>query len=254
MILAQEDAKELKLQISGDGDGKFVPFPAFRENSYIPPALDAQLFLMPKKETEAALGEGMNGMLGQQWFGGRVWTFDYPRKELLWRAPGDLPKHDPKHRAPIYFQTSGSGKRRTNFPRIEATIDGEVLSFLLDTGATDVLGEDALKAIGDGRPANRATSFLTKRVYERWRAKHPEWRVIELKTKTGQAMIEVPRITLGGHEVGPVWFSVQSDKAFHEYMAQWMDKPTEGALGGSAFKYFRMTVDYPNAVAVFEKK
>ena len=66
-------------------------------------------------------------------------------------------------------------------------------------------------------------------------------------------MIEVPKITLGGYEVGPVWFSVQSDATFHEYMAQWTDQSTEGSLGASAYKYLRMTVDWPNAVAVFER-
>lgn len=32
-----------------------------------------------------------------------------------------------------------------------------------------------------------------------------------------------------------------------------MDKPTEGALGGSAFRQFVITVDWPNAIAVFER-
>jgi hypothetical protein len=40
---------------------------------------------------------------------------------------------------------------------------------------------------------------------------------------------------------------------FRKWMSQWMDRPVEGALGGSALRYFRVTVDYPNAVAVFEQ-
>jgi hypothetical protein len=36
-------------------------------------------------------------------------------------------------------------------------------------------------------------------------------------------------------------------------MASMMDKPTEGALGGSAFRQLIITVDWPNAVAVFER-
>jgi hypothetical protein len=31
------------------------------------------------------------------------------------------------------------------------------------------------------------------------------------------------------------------------------DKQVEGALGGSALRYFRVTVDYPNAAAAFER-
>jgi len=50
-----------------------------------------------------------------------------------------------------------------------------------------------------------------------------------------------------------VWFTQRPDRSFHSYMAQWMDKPTDGALGGSALQYFRITVDYPNAVAVFAR-
>ena len=62
-------------------------------------------------------------------------------------------------------------------------------------------------------------------------------------------MIEVPRMTIAGHEVGPVWFTGRADRAFHEYMAQWMDRPLDGALGGSAFRYFRVLVNYPEAYA-----
>jgi hypothetical protein len=36
-------------------------------------------------------------------------------------------------------------------------------------------------------------------------------------------------------------------------MAQWMDKPSDGALGGSAFYPFRITVDWVAGVAAFER-
>ncbi|HEY9066315.1 MAG TPA: hypothetical protein VIO33_15120, partial [Burkholderiaceae bacterium] len=64
-------------------------------------------------------------------------------------------------------------------------------------------------------------------------------------------MIEVPRITVGGQTVGPVWFTQRSDANFREWMSQWMDKPIDGALGGSALKYFRVIVDYPGSAAYF---
>jgi hypothetical protein len=66
-------------------------------------------------------------------------------------------------------------------------------------------------------------------------------------------MIEVPTVQVGGYGVGPVWFTRRPDRNFHVYMFQWMDRPPEGALGGSALQYLRVTVDYPRAVAVFEK-
>lgn len=252
LVLAKETAQELGLPLSGEGEDQTAEFPVFQDNAFIPAALTNSLYLLPREQVDSIV-PGADGILGQQWFAGRVWTFDYRGKRLLWRAPGDLPKHAPEHEAKLHFQTNVKGVRQSNFARIEATVDGEALSFLLDTGASDILTSEALQEIGDGRPANRATSFLTQSVYDRWRNKHPDWKVVAVKTKTGQAMIRVPKIEVGGYTVGPVWFSVQRDQAFHQYMAQWMDRPTEGALGGSAFKYLRMTVDWPNAVAVFER-
>jgi hypothetical protein len=111
-----------------------------------------------------------------------------------------------------------------------------------------------LKAVGDGRPADRATSFLTQSQFEKWHKRHPEWRVLEkIRTLSGSALIEVPEIVIGGYTTGPVLFTVQPDRAFHEYMASMMDRVTEGAIGGSALHHLIVTVDWPGAVAVFER-
>src|SRR5207302_7857511 len=159
------------------------------------------------------------------------------------------------HRVRLGFQTEG-GQRATNYPRIQVVIDGETLDLLLDTGATVTLSKRALAALGDGRPAIRATSFIAKSVFQRWRKHHRDWRVIEGADAAVQGapapMIEVPTVKVAGWEVGPVWFTVRADDNFHKWMSQWMDKRIEGALGGSALHFFRVTVDYPNAVAVFE--
>ena len=263
LFLFDDSVERLKLQKTapqgkaGEGEPMGVAYlPGFKPDALIPPPLGTnggELYVGPRKPNDT-LHSNHDGMLGQQWFAGRVWTFDYPGKRLLWRAPGDLPKHDVRNEVKLAFQTDSSGKRLFNFARIPVEVDGETIDFLLDTGATNVLSEDVLKQIGDGRPANRATSFLTRSTFEKWRSKHPEWRALDnIKTFSGTAMIEVPRVTIGGFTVGPVWFTVQSDRAFHTYMAQWMDKPTEGALGGSALHYLRVSVDWPNAIAVFEK-
>ncbi len=263
LFLFDDSVERLKLQKTGlpgkdrDGEPSGAAFlPRFKADALIPPPLGTEgghLFLAARKQDDS-LHLNQDGMLGQQWFAGRVWTFDYPGKRLLWRAPGDLPKHDMKNEVKLAFQTSGSGRRLANFARLPAEIDGETIDFLFDTGATNILSEEALKQIGDKRPANRATSFLTRSMFEKWRTRHPEWRALDnIKTLSGTAMIEVPRVTVGGFTVGPVWFTVQPDAAFHRYMAQWMDKGTEGALGGSVLHYLRVSVDWPNAIAVFEK-
>lgn len=43
------------------------------------------------------------------------------------------------------------------------------------------------------------------------------------------------------------------DKIFHEFMSQWMDRRVDGAIGGNAFATLKISVDYPNGVAVFER-
>ena len=91
-------------------------------------------------------------------------------------------------------------------------------------------------------------------MFERWRKRHPDWRVIaNADAVPGMSAIEVPRLSVAGFDVGPVWFTQRPDRSFHSYMAQWMDKPTDGALGGSALQYVRVTVDYPNGIAVFAR-
>jgi hypothetical protein len=237
---------------------RLTQLPKFKPGAAIPPPLgvmagqlmvfDNKLGLIP------AFLKQYSGLLGQHWFAGRVWTFDYPGKRLLWRAPGDVPKHDAVHEVKLGFRTSQSGERETNFARLPVLIDGEAIDFVFDTGATNVLPKKVLKEVGDGGPAERGTSFLARSLFEKWHKKHPQWPALEnARTLTGTAMIAVPEVVIGGCKVGPVWFTVQPDSAFHSYMASMMDKPTEGALGGSAFRQLVITVDWPNAIAVFER-
>jgi hypothetical protein len=248
-------AEVLKGASDNGGDLTLAPLPAFKAEASVPTPLgsrhEGRLFVIPRRDTAVLKRDGM---LGQQWFAGRVWTFDYPAKALLWRAAGDIPKHDKKHEVPLFFRLNNSGQRSNNFARIAIEVDGETIDFVLDTGATNVLSEDALKLINDGHAAERATSFLVRSVYDSWHTKHPEWRVLEnIKSLTGATMIEVPTVSIGGYKVGPVWFTVQPDIGFQSVMGSLTDKRVSGALGGSALHYFRMTVDWPGALAVFEK-
>jgi len=236
---------------------KLVALPNFKPDKMIPQALgkgDPRFFIRTSPDGDfGKLHANDDGFLGQQWFAGRVWTFDYPNKTLLWRAANDLPQHDKDHEVKLGFKTAPSGRRQQNYARIQIEVAGETIDLLLDTGASNLLSESALKQIGDGRPALRATSFLTQSVFEKWKKAHPDWRVLEnIKALTGDAMIEVPKVKIAGFTVGPVWFTVQSDESIHKAMDSLMDKPPQGALGGSALHYLRVTVDWPNAIAVFE--
>jgi hypothetical protein len=65
----------------------------------------------------------------------------------------------------------------------------------------------------------------------------------------GAAMMRVPTIEVGGQKIGPVWFTERPDRNFRDFMSQYMDKPIEGALGGSAWRYVTLVLDYPGAKA-----
>lgn len=255
-------AERLKLtpeQIQLEGrSADMVRLPDFRsgEGIPLPEVAGGRMPVRPSspdtKAHEELLGDGM---LGMSWFSGRVWTFDYPGRKLWLRAPGDVPAVEASHQAALGFPTGPDGERYANFPRIQVKVDGETLDLLFDTGATLALTEAARQALGDGSTAARATSFIVRSTFERWHQRHPDWRVIEDADALlpGSAYIEVPEVEVAGYTVGPVGFTTRPDKNFHEYMSKMMDKQVEGALGGSALRFFRVTVDYPKAVAAFEK-
>jgi hypothetical protein len=191
---------------------------------------------------------GLDGFLGQDWFGNRTWTFDYPGQQLLWRVPGDLPAGT---RTPFHVNR---GSDAPAFGRIQITVDGEALDVLFDTGATTRLTPAAVRAVGQGTAPERATSFMKAAVFDRWRTKHPEWKVVPAaEERTGADMIEVPTVAVAGQAVGPVWFTRRPDRAFDQFMSSLMDAPVVGALGGSGLRYFRITVDFAAGQAVFER-
>lgn len=262
-IVHADSAERLELATSTHGEGEeratLAAFPAFAKDGWIPgprsdlrdPPFRGKLFVTPRSPQSEDFGDGM---LGQEWFGGGVWTLDYPARTMTWRPDAKGVAFDPAHTVPLGFP-SKDGARTTNFPSIEATIDGETLPFLFDTGATLALRDGALAKLGDGGAKVRGTSFVVASVFDRWRERHPEWRVVEdaEDNRGGAPIIEVPSVTIAGHTVGPVWFTKRPDANFHQWMSQWMDRKVEGALGGSAFRHFRVTADYPGARALFER-
>lgn len=202
----------------------------------------------PMMETES---DGpLDGFLGRLFFAERIWTFDYPGHTLRLLAP-DAAARIPDHCwQALHFQVDSSGRRTTHFPRLTVVVAGDTLQMLFDTGAMTQLTDSARTALGDGSPARRGTSFIRQGIADRWRARHPEWHVIEgAEQGTRATMIRVPTVTIGAEPVGPVWFTVRPDPNFQQFMAQWMDRPLDGAIGGSALQSLVVTVDYPRALA-----
>ncbi|MGA7837129.1 MAG: hypothetical protein WB996_04130, partial [Ignavibacteriaceae bacterium] len=96
--------------------------------------------------------------------------------------------------------------------------------------------------------------FIVKTIFEKWKKNHPDWKVVENADKVlNMPMIEVPKVSVGGYNVGPVWFTMRPDNNFYNFMSRWMDKQVDGALGGSTFHYFKIILNYPGEYAIFTK-
>lgn len=197
-----------------------------------------------------------DGQLGSAYLGTRVWTFDYPQRQL--RAEGGDWRPDPAaHHTPLGFQANDHGKVVQHFPRIVVRIGGQSLNMLLDTGATAhptaggkaAAGTETVHGLG-------VTSYITTSMLERWHKAHPEWTVVEngddlFAPRFMARLIEVPAVEIAGWSIGPVWFTERPDNAFHGMMASIMDEPPEGAIGANVLDRFTMTIDYPHATAWF---
>jgi hypothetical protein len=239
-------------EVEGD-DGRPLPvasLPELDEATTMPPVtiLDGRLPIADEDPFGGIFGDGI---LGQAWFRGRIWTFDYSAHTMSLQPSSVECDHEP---VPLGFLLDDAGTRRASYPRIVVEIDGTEHDLLFDTGATVRLTERAHAELDGEGPRERATSFIVRSVFDRWRQEHPDWRVIEAADRMAEdPMIEVPSVRIGPHTVGPVWFTARADPNFHEWMSQWMDRRVDGALGGSALEYFRVTVDYPAATACFER-
>jgi hypothetical protein len=211
------------------------------------PALlsDAQQFVVLKSVVQIPGWPAQaDGILGQAWFGGHVWTWDYPRSRFILRPQEWVPQST-NHPVPVTFKSDGAGHRETNFPRIIIRIDGEDLPMLFDTGAETFLTPTAVKQLNDGGRRLRATSMIMHSVFVRWHTAHPNWPVVDdAQVTTGSRMIRIPFVEVGGVRTGPVWITERPDKNFVEYMSAMTSAPVEGSAGGNIFHDARVTLDY----------
>ena len=266
---AERAGLEVETSRRGDTEQSVASFPLLREDSWIPPIsvehdlrspeYRGKFLVVEDSKWRGPLADGMLAQNGSQAGSGPL---TIPRAALgARRAPG-VTRRPGAYRL-LGFLTVRTGRRVTHFPSVEASIDGESFAFLFDTGATVRLSDMALAelassskgaAIGAGVGSKEhATCFIVASIFDRWRARHPGWRVIENADENyrGAPMIEVPEVTIAGHTVGPVWFTRREAREFHDWLSQWTDRRVDGALGGSLFRYFTVTVDYPRARASF---
>ena len=185
-----------------------------------------------------------DGLLGNGWLGKMIWRFNYPQKSLSSLTSIGVPKGS---KIPIHF------KEGLYYPRMGITVDGQNLDVLFDTGATSFFSSNAMSELGL-KEAFSASSFMRESVFDSWTKKHPEWKVIKAGDRMGNYdLIRVPLVELAGYKVGPIWFAKRPNKAYDEYMSQYMDCKCAGAIGGNVLKNFEVIVDYPAKSAWFYK-
>ncbi len=228
-----------------------VPVPAFRTEGPVPQTRAERAIIAPSRRAQLVGYD--DGRLGMHWFAGRIWTFDYGDETLRLHDTADELSFAPDHTVDLAFKTDSTGTRVGHHPRVEASIDGTTRSFLFDTGATTVLTDSAQGRLD--APRRIASGFIRASLFERWTNKHPDWTVVEGASPAlgGSPLIRVPEVEIAGHTAGPVWFERRPDRTIQKTLAGSMDRRVAGALGGSLFRHFRITVDYPNARAYFQR-
>lgn len=224
-------------------------FPKFRDDASIPAPLGTPRGQIFGIGTGSISELGGGGMVGHNWFAGRVWVLDYPNHRAAYYETPPSPKPFGPHTIPMTLKKPLT----RDDPRIQVVVDGDTVEMLLDTGATTELSPEAIVAEGAG-PAVRAGAFAAARLWDKWHAKHPEWTVVPKGEVYSKAdVIRVPSVSIAGYDVGPIWFSKRPDTVYDGMMKALMDKPILASIGGAAFRPFKLTLDYVNQRVTFEK-
>ncbi|MCD6064906.1 MAG: hypothetical protein K0R82_2817 [Flavipsychrobacter sp.] len=209
------------------------------------------LFLVPPVDDELKfINSVMNYdlFLGQNYFMDKAWTIDYPNRQIWVNTPLSTADSNVQ---PLGFKKNEHGEKIFGHPSMYIVVDGETIPVLFDTGATLVLSENGKKFFGTGEKT-KGGSFIAASLFDKWRKQHPEWKYYP-KADHIQDVIEVPTLTIGGQEVGPVLFAKRPDENWSQGMIHSMDKVVKGAIGGSGLKYLKVVIDYNAELVKFEK-
>jgi|JI6StandDraft_1071083.scaffolds.fasta_scaffold13634_6 hypothetical protein len=209
------------------------------------PPLDQELKMAIKAQPE------IRAFLGQDFFMYKSWTIDYIQKNVWVNTPLNKTETELANILKIGFKKNKNQENIFGHPSMIIEVEGDTIDVLFDTGATSILTENGKNQFGTTKKS-LGSSFIATSIFQKWRDRHPEWKYYPKAEWLGD-MIEVPKIKIGGYEVGPVLFSQRPDEVWSEGMISTMDKVVKGAIGGSALKYFRVTIDYNSELIRFER-
>jgi hypothetical protein len=209
------------------------------------PPLDKELKMAINAQPE------IGAFFGQDFFMYKSWTIDYIQKNVWVNTPLNKTEIEFANVQKIGFKKNKNQENIFGHPSMIIEVDGDTIDMLFDTGATSILTETGKKDF-ETTKESFGSSFIAASIFQKWRDKHPEWKYYPKAEWLGD-MIEVPKIKIGGHEVGPVLFSQRPDEVWSEGMIASMDKVVKGAIGGSALKYFKVTIDYNSELIRFER-
>jgi hypothetical protein len=217
-----DSAARFDLAVRTEGSRRFARMPAFATGYSIPAIAGSGELAVIDRDGSDSIFAGFDAQLGGTWFASRVWRFDYAAGRLTLLARG-ISMNDAT--ADVTFERL--------FPRVRVSVDGHALTMSYDSAAS--IADPA----NGGAAAVRATSFIPRATFARWRAANPTWpsRVIAAGIQT----IRVPRISIGAVTLENVEFSTRADDDVFS------GDTVEGKLGANVFAHRAVVVDYPGA-------
>lgn len=210
------------------------------------PPMESELKFMMEAQPE------MEAFLGQAFFMNKSWTIDYPNQEIRVNTPLSDTQLSYPNVQEVGFKKNLNKENIFGHPSMKIEVDGDTIDVLFDTGATIVLSEDGKKQMKTEKKTIGG-SFIAISIFNKWRAKHPEWKYYPKSDMAGD-LIEVPIVNIGGYEVGPVLFASRPDENWSKGMITSMDKVVKGAIGGSGLKYLKVTIDYNSELIKFDSE
>jgi hypothetical protein len=213
--------------------------------------VDQPFFIVPPDDDELkAIRKAMafDVFLGQGFFMGKAWTIDYPNRQIWVNTPLIAGTAGTQK---LGFKKNSIGEKINGHPRMYIIVDGELIEVLFDTGASITLTEEGKQALNNTHNTIGG-SFIAATIFDNWRKRHPEWKYYP-KADMGGDLIEVPKVTIGGLEVGPALFARRPDAVWAQGMINSMDSIVRGAIGGSALKFLKVTIDYNSELIKFER-